>query len=69
MTLAGEKDVFGLWAGTGGEGAKFLMRVLTDIKNRGVWDKFFLVCDGLKSPPEVVSNVWPITTVQTCVIH
>lgn len=51
MTLAGEKDVFGLWAGTGGEGAKFWMRVLTDIKNRGVWDKFFLVCDGLKSPP------------------
>jgi putative transposase len=69
VTLAGEKDVLGLWAGTGGEGAKFWMSVLTDIKNRGVTDVFFLVCDGLKGLPEVVSNVWPLTTVQTCIIH
>ncbi|MGH3428794.1 MAG: IS256 family transposase, partial [Mycobacteriales bacterium] len=69
VTLAGEKDVLGLWAGTGGEGAKFWMSVLTDMKNRGVTDTFFLVCDGLKGLPEVVSNVWPLTTVQTCIIH
>lgn len=69
VTLAGEKDVLGLWAGTGGEGAKFWMSVLTDIKNRGVKDAFFLVCDGLKGLPEVVGNVWPLTTVQTCIIH
>jgi transposase-like protein len=35
VTLAGEKDILGLWAGTGGEGAKFWMAVLTDIRNRG----------------------------------
>jgi putative transposase len=69
VTLAGEKDVLGLWAGTGGEGAKFWMSVLTDMKNRGVTDTFFLVCDGLKGLPEVVGNVWPLTTVQTCIIH
>ena len=69
VSLDGEKDVLGLWAGTGGEGAKFWMSVLTDIKNRGVRDTFFLVCDGLKGLPDVVSNVWPLTTVQTCVIH
>jgi len=69
VTLAGEKDVLGLWAGTGGEGAKFWMSVLTDIKNRGVRDTFFLVCDGLKGLPDVVANVWPLTTVQTCIIH
>jgi putative transposase len=68
-TLHGEKDVLGLWAGTGGEGAKFRMSVLTDIKNRGVTDTFFLVCDGLKGLPEVVGNVWPLATVQTCIIH
>lgn len=45
VTLDGEKDILGLWAGTGGEGAKFWMSVLTDIKNRGVKDSFFLVCD------------------------
>lgn len=69
VTLAGEKDVLGLWVGTGGEGAKFWMSVLTDIKNRGVRDTFFLVCDGLKGLPDVVANVWPLTTVQTCIIH
>jgi putative transposase len=69
VSLEGEKEVLGLWAGTGGEGAKFWMSVLTDIKNRGVTDTFFLVCDGLKGLPDVVSNVWPLTTVQTCIIH
>jgi putative transposase len=69
VTLNGEKDVLGLWAGTGGEGAKFWMSVLTDLKNRGVADVFFLVCDGLKGLPEVISNVWPATIVQTCLIH
>jgi putative transposase len=69
VTLDGGKDILGLWAGTGGEGAKFWMSVLTDIKNRGVADVFFLVCDGLKGLPEVVANVWPLTTVQTCILH
>jgi putative transposase len=69
VTLDGEKDILGLWAGTGGEGAKFWMSVLTDLRNRGVKDVFFLVCDGLKGLPEVVTNVWPQTVVQTCVIH
>lgn len=54
VTLTGEKDVLGLWAGTGGEGAKFWMSVLTDMKNRGVNDTLFLVCEGLKGLPEVV---------------
>lgn len=69
VTLDGEKDILGLWVGTGGEGAKFWMSVLIDLKNRGVKDTFFLVCDGLKGLPEVVANVWPLATVQTCIIH
>jgi transposase-like protein len=69
VTLDGRKDVLGLWMGTGGEGAKFWMSVLVDLKNRGVVDVFFLVCDGLKGLPEVVANVWPRTIVQTCIIH
>jgi transposase-like protein len=69
VTLAGEKDILGLWAGTGGEGAKFWMAVLTDLRNRGVKDVFFVVCDGLKGLPEVVGNVWPQAIVQTCAIH
>jgi putative transposase len=69
VTVDGHKDVLGLWAGTGGEGAKFWMSVLTDLRNRGIRDVFFLVCDGLKGLPEVVENVWPLTIVQTCIIH
>jgi putative transposase len=69
VTCDGRKDVLGLWAGTGGEGAKFWMSVLVDLKNRGVADVFFLVCDGLKGSPEVVANVWAPTIVQTCIIH
>jgi putative transposase len=69
VTLAGEREILGLWAGAGGEGAKFWMSVLTDLRNRGVKDVFFVVCDGLKGLPEVVGNVWPQTIVQTCIIH
>ena len=69
VTLDGGKDVLGLWMGAGGEGAKFWMSVLTDLRNRGVRDVFFLVCDGLKGLPEVVATVWPETIVQTCLVH
>ena len=69
VSLDGDKDILGLWAGTGGEGAKFWMSVLTDLKNRGIRDTFFVVCDGLKGLPEVVGNVWPQAIVQTCIIH
>ena len=69
VSLDGERDILGLWAGSGGEGAKFWMSVLTDLRNRGVKDVFFVVCDGLKGLPEVVANVWPQSIVQTCIIH
>jgi putative transposase len=69
VSLNGERDILGLWAGTGGEGAKFWMSVLTDLRNRGVKDTFFVVCDGLKGLPEVVGNIWPRAIVQTCIIH
>jgi putative transposase len=69
VTLAGEKDIPGLWAGTGGEGAKFWMSVLTDLRNRGIRDVFFVVCDGLKGLPEAAGNAWPQAIVQTCIVH
>jgi putative transposase len=45
------------------------MAVLTNIRNRGTKDVFFVVCDGLKGVPEVVANVWPLAMVQTCIIQ
>jgi putative transposase len=52
-----------------GESAKFWMNVLTDLKNRGVADVFFVVCDGLKGLPDSVAAVFPQAIVQACVIH
>lgn len=70
VDLNGRRDVLGLWAGTGGgESAKFWMNVLTDLKNRGVRDVFFVVCDGLKGLPDAVNAVFPAAIVQACVIH
>jgi transposase-like protein len=71
VTVDGERDVLGLWAGEhgDGEGAKFWLRVLAEIKNRGVRDVCMVVCDGLKGLPDAVSTVWEKTIVQTCIVH
>jgi putative transposase len=68
-TADGGKDVLGLWAGDGGEGAKYWLRVLTELKNRGVADVCIVVCDGLKHLPDAIGQVWPDAIVQTCLIH
>jgi transposase-like protein len=54
VTGDGERDILGLWAGDGGEGAKFWLHVLTEIKNRGAGDVLMLVCDGLKGLPQTI---------------
>jgi putative transposase len=71
VTVDGERDILGLWAGEhgDGEGAKFWLRVLTEIKNRGTRDVLMLVCDGLKGLPDAVNAVWEKTVVQTCIVH
>jgi putative transposase len=69
VTVDGERDILGLWAGDGGEGAKFWLHVLTELKNRGVADALMVVCDGLKGLPQAIETVWPLAVVQTCVVH
>ncbi|TDC77350.1 IS256 family transposase [Actinomadura sp. 7K507] len=65
----GERDVLGLWVGTGGEGAKHWMTVLAELRNRGVADVCIACCDGLKGLPEAIEEIWPQATVQQCVVH
>jgi putative transposase len=69
VSVNGERDILGLWAGDGGEGAKFWLSVFTEIKNRGVRDVCIAVCDGLKGLPEAITTTWELATVQACVIH
>jgi putative transposase len=69
VTAEGTRDILGLWAGDGGEGAKFWLSVCTELKNRGVEDVLMAVCDGLTGLPDAINTVWPKTVVQTCVVH
>lgn len=64
----GHKDVLGIWIEQT-EGAKFWMRVMSEIKNRGVNDILIAVVDGLKGFPEAITAVFPQTQVQTCIVH
>jgi putative transposase len=69
VTCEGRRDILGLWAGDGGEGAKYWLHVLTELKNRGVADVLMVVCDGLTGLPDAITTVWPQTITQTCVVH
>jgi putative transposase len=71
VTVEGHRDILGLWAGEhgDGEGAKYWLRILSEIKNRGVADVCIVVCDGLKGLPDAVTAVWDKTIVQSCVVH
>ena len=69
VTCEGHRDILGLWAGEGSEGAKFWLHVLTEIKNRGVADVCMVVCDGLIGLPDAIGMVWPAAITQTCIVH
>jgi putative transposase len=64
----GLKEVLGLWIEQN-EGAKFWLRVLNELKNRGVEDILIAVVDGLKGFPEAIGVAYPDTVVQTCIVH
>jgi putative transposase len=64
----GEKDVLGLWIEQT-EGAKFWLKVVNELKTRGVNDILIAVVDGLKGFPEAINSVYPQTLVQTCIVH
>ncbi|GIG86972.1 hypothetical protein Pen02_19080 [Plantactinospora endophytica] len=69
VDFTGAKHVLGLWIGKDGEGAKYWMAVLAELRNRGVTDVCCACCDGLPRLPQAVTAVWPEAIVQTCVVH
>ena len=64
----GTKEILGLWLEQN-EGAKFRLRVMNEMKTRGVQDILIAVVDGLKGFPEAIVAVFPEATVQTCIVH
>jgi transposase-like protein len=77
IDLSGQKDVqacmpqqrhLGIWVGES-ESAKFWLKVLSDLKNRGVKDVLIACVDGLKGFKEAIAAVYPQTDVQKCIVH
>jgi putative transposase len=64
----GVKEILGLRLEQN-EGAKFWLRVMNELRNRGVEDILIAVVDGLKGFPDAILAVFPETTVQTCIVH
>jgi putative transposase len=64
----GTKEILGLWI-EHSEGAKFWLKVMNELKTRGVEDVLIAIVDGLKGFPEAITAVFPLTLVQTCVVH
>src|SRR4051794_33292810 len=64
----GTKEVLGLWRERN-EGARFWLRVMNELRNRGVEDVLVAVVDGLKGFPEAIAAVFPGATVQACIVH
>jgi putative transposase len=63
VTSNGEREILGIWAGDGAEGARFWLQVFSELKNRGVEDVLIAVCDGLKGLPEAITTTWERTVV------
>lgn len=64
----GRRDVLGIWIEQN-EGAKFWLKVMNELRNRGVEDILIAVVDGLKGFPEAITTVFPLARVQTCIVH
>jgi putative transposase len=66
--LDGKRDVLGIW-GAPTEGAKFWLSILTELKNRGIEDIFFICGDGLSGLDKAVEAAFPTAVMQTCIVH
>jgi putative transposase len=65
----GHKDVLGIWTTKDGEGSRYWMNVLTEIKGRGVEDILIATFDGLVGFSEAIKGIFPQTKVQRCIVH
>lgn len=68
VNLDGHREVLGFWIEQT-EGARFWLNVLTELKNRGLEDVFFVCCDGLTGLPQAIEAAFPKAIVQTCIVH
>ena len=68
INLEGTKEVLGIWVGEN-ESSKYWLKVLTEIRNRGVKDILIASVDGLSGFSEAIKAVFPDTEIQRCIVH
>ena len=68
VTRDGGRDVLGIWI-ENQEGAKFWLKVMNELRNRGLQDILIAVVDGLKGFPEAINAIFPEAVIQTCIVH
>ena len=68
VRLDGTKDILGIWLEKE-EGAKFWLKVITELQSRGLKDIFIACVDGLKGFPDAIESVFPATQIQVCIVH
>ena len=68
LTKEGKKQVLGMWIDRT-ESASFGLKVLTDLKNRGVEDIFIACTDNLSGFTQAIKSVFPDTITQLCIVH
>ena len=68
IRMDGTKEVPGLWIQQN-EGARFWLKVMNELKTRGVRDCLIAVVDGLKGFPQAIRSAFPAAQVQTCIVH
>lgn len=68
ITREGTKEVLGFWIQQS-EGAAFWLRVMSELKGRGVEDILIALIDGLKGFPDAINSVFPQTQIHHCVVH
>ena len=56
VTMNGERDILGIWAGDGAEGARFWLQIFSELKNQGIVEVMIAVCDGVKGLPEAINT-------------
>ena len=69
LNMDGKKEALALVIGTGDESAKFWLKVLNDLRNRGLRQVCVVCCDGLTALPEAIEAVYADAWVQCCVVH
>jgi len=68
VNMSGHKEVLGFWIEKN-EGAKFWLKIVTELKNRGLKDIFIACVDGLKGFPDAINSIYPDTKVRLCIVH